>query len=194
MHVYCIKLTVLQVSVKFYSNACHEEKLFKASVGTFPVTFTDATILSSDGMLRVEASYSEAHRNGSALIRSFSYNVTISIRLAKGHFVVTIQAPPHLLLKDSGLCNSGCPAHARLVQMKTFISELKSYCPTNYMLSLLQCSSREHVFNNFQLRGPPFLYEICQFDIYKAADFEMVLLSKLAGEDTLFLPAVSHHR
>ena len=35
------------------------------------------------------------------------------------------------------------------------------------------------------------MYEICQFDISKSADFEMVQLSKLAGEDAILMGAVT---
>ena len=174
----------------FPAHACHgnETKVYTASIDSgLPYTFTDNTTGNANDSLLLNVTTSRDRNNGSAILRSHSFNITISIRMHSGHFVVTIQAPEHLLEhRGLGLCHSGCPQHAEPVDVE---AEQAAWCKDLLHNTVQACGSRPNILNGLAASGEQYLHA-CRFDVVKQQDYEMVALANMAVEDALLLGPV----
>ena len=176
-----------QVTVVFPAHACHgnREKVYSATVGSrLPHAFTDNTTSTANGSVMLNVTTSEDGGNGSAIMRSHIFNVTVSIRMYNGHFAVAIQSPKHLLKwRGRGLCYSGCPNWVEPVDV---VAERDAWCTKVESSTVRACGMRSTILNGHGGSGLAYL-DACRFDVVKQQDFQMVVVTKMAAEDAVLL-------
>lgn len=171
----------------FPAHACHgnQEKVYSAAIGSgLPHTFKDNTTSTVNDTLLLNVTTSKDGRNGSAIMRSHIFNVTVSIRMHSGHFAVAIQSPKHLLeWRGQGLCYSGCPKHAEPVDV---VAERKAWCTEVASSTVLACGMRKNILNGHTESGSAYMHACC-FDVLKQQDYQMVVVANMAAEDAILL-------
>jgi hypothetical protein len=171
------------VTVVFPPNDCHGNtmKVYTAGPGNFPHTFLDG---SASDEYSIELNTTDSY----AAIRSHAYNITIAIRSAGGHLSVAIQAPEHLIVSDGGLCQSGCPSHAQGLDVVGFGEH---WCSEATRAIFLACAYRRDILNGHVEVANPSYFDVCQFDVLKDQDYQMIHINVLASQDALILGTVA---
>ena len=176
------------MTVVFPAHACHgnHEKVYSATVGSsLPRAFTDNTTSTANGTVILNVNTSEDGENGSAIMRSHIFNVTVAIRLYKGHFAVTIQSPKHLMeWRGLGLCYSaGCPTWMKPVDL---VSKRNTWCKEVKSTTARACGIRSTILQGHGGSGLTYL-DACRFDVVEQQDFQMAVVTKMAAEDANLL-------
>ena len=166
----------------FSPNDCHgkNKKVYTASIDKFPGSFEDDSLHSDDQAIELVTGQ---HR---AVMRSHPYNITIAIRSTAGHLSIAVQAPEQFVVSDGGLCQSGCPNHAR----RDVVRLQENWCQQVESNAFLACAHGEAILNGHHLTNSPSYHEVCIFDILKQKDYAMVQLNSLAAQDAVLLKAI----
>lgn len=177
----------------FPANACHgnHEKVYLATIGSgLPHTFKDGTSSTVNDTLLLNVTTSKDGSNGSAIMRSPIFNVTVSIRMHSGHFAVAIQSPKHLAeWRGRGLCYSGCPKHAEPVDV---VAERNAWCTEVASSTIRVCGMRKNILNGHAESGQAYMHACC-FDVLKEQDYQMVVVANMAAEDAILLGPKKPH-
>ena len=167
----------------FSPNNCHgkNKKVYTASVDKFPDSFVNDSTQSTDQTIELETG--EHH----AIMRSHPYNITIVIRSTSGHLSIAVQAPEQFVVSDGGLCQSGCPNHARRVDVVRLKDDWCGQVTNNVLFA---CARDDVILNGHHRTRSPSYREVCIFDVLKQKDYAMVRLNSLAAQDALLLKAI----